>query len=67
MDRTLQRSERREHSRFRRSRPRLQRLVALGAAGSFVWSFLLAAPAIALAHPAPSLTGVRVCDNWWTL
>jgi len=61
MDRTLQRSERREHLRSRRSRPRLQRLVALGAAGSFVWSFLLATPAIALTHPAPpDRSGVRL-------
>ena len=61
MDRTPQPSERREPSRYRRSRPRLQRLVAVVATTSFVWSFLLAAPAMALTHPAPpDRTGIRL-------
>lgn len=61
MDRTPQPSERREPSRLHRSRPRLQRLVAVVATTSFVWSFLLAAPALALTHAAPpDRSGVRL-------
>ena len=61
MDRTLQRGERRDLSRPHRSRPRLQRLVALGAAGSFVWSMVLATPAFALIHTAPpDRSGIRL-------